>query len=50
MRRQLSDCLIREPSALPIMMVSAKIEGQQGVVELQKELAALVPLLKDKPL
>jgi GTP-binding protein len=49
-RRQLSDCLIREPSALPIMMVSAKVEGQRGVVELQKELAALVPLSKDKPL
>jgi hypothetical protein len=42
-RKQLSDCLVRQPSALPIMLVSAKVEGQQGVLELQKELAALVP-------
>ena len=42
-RKQLSDCLIREPSALPVMMVSAQIQGQAGVLELQKELASLVP-------
>jgi hypothetical protein len=29
------------------MMVSAKREGQRGLMELQKELAALVPRLKD---
>lgn len=42
-RQQLSDSLRRQPSALPIMLVSAQIEGQGGVIELQKELAALVP-------
>jgi hypothetical protein len=42
-RKQLSDCLRREPSSLPIMMVNAKLQGQGGVLELQKELAALVP-------
>lgn len=42
-RKQLSDCLRREPSSLPIMMVNAKVQGQGGVLELQKELAALVP-------
>jgi ATP-dependent protease HslVU (ClpYQ) peptidase subunit len=40
-RQQLSDCLIRQPSALPIMLVSAQIEGQAGVLELQKELAGI---------
>ena len=45
-RQQLSDCLIREPSALPVMLVSAQIEGQAGVLELQKELASLVPSTK----
>ncbi|KAL3942661.1 MAG: hypothetical protein SGBAC_003180 [Bacillariaceae sp.] len=42
-QRQLSDSLIRQPSALPVMLVSAQIEGQRGVLELQKELASLVP-------
>ena len=42
-RKQLSDCLVRQPSALPIMMVSALVEGQAGVLELQKELSALLP-------
>lgn len=52
-KEQLSDCLIREPSQLPIMLVSARagvgynnLVGQKvsgGVLELQKELAALVP-------
>jgi len=41
-RKQLSDSLRRQPSALPIMLVSAQMEGQGGVLELQKELAALV--------
>lgn len=52
-RQQLSDCLRREPSQLPIMLVSARagvgynnvVGGRRmgGVLELQKELAALVP-------
>mmetsp|Transcript_3305 Transcript_3305/g.6183 ORF Transcript_3305/g.6183 Transcript_3305/m.6183 type:complete len:471 (+) Transcript_3305:103-1515(+) len=52
-REQLSDSLKREPSALPVMLVSAKaglgfnnIRGncaKGGILELQKELAALVP-------
>ena len=42
-RRQLSECLIRDPGILPTMVVSAQMEGQAGVLELQKELAALVP-------
>ncbi|CAJ1942228.1 unnamed protein product [Cylindrotheca closterium] len=42
-RQQLSDSLIRQPSALPVMLVSAQMEGQRGVLELQKELASLVP-------
>jgi GTP-binding protein EngB required for normal cell division len=41
-RQQLSACLVREPSALPITLVSAQVEGQAGVLELQKELASLV--------
>jgi GTP-binding protein len=40
--RQLSDCLRRQPSNLPVLLVSVKTE-QRGVLELQKELAALVP-------
>ena len=38
-RQQLSDSLIRQPKMLPEMLVSAQIEGQGGVLELQKELA-----------
>lgn len=41
-QEQLSHSLIRQPSALPVMLVSAQVEGQAGVLELQKELAALV--------
>ncbi len=40
-RQQLSDCLVRQPKLLPEMLVSAQIEGQGGVLELQKELASL---------
>ena len=40
-RQQLSDCLLRQPKLLPEMLVSAQIEGQRGVLELQKELASL---------
>ena len=59
-RQQLSDALAREPSSLPVMLVSARaglgfnnIRGadQQpmgGVLELQKELASLVPMSKVK--
>ncbi|KAL3777227.1 hypothetical protein HJC23_007127 [Cyclotella cryptica] len=53
-RRQLSEFLIREPSSLPVMLVSAlpglgfnNIRNGQplgGVLELQRELAALVPV------
>ncbi len=52
-RQQLSDALIREPSSLPIMICSAKaglgynnVRGEiakGGILEIQKELAALVP-------
>lgn len=42
-QQQLSGSLRRQPSALPIMLVSAQVEGQAGVLELQKELAALLP-------
>jgi len=52
-REQLSDTLRREPSALPVMLVSARaglgfnnIRGNRargGILELQRELAALVP-------
>jgi len=52
-REQLSDSLRREPSALPVMLVSAKaglgfnnVRGNRargGILELQRELAALVP-------
>jgi GTP-binding protein EngB required for normal cell division len=51
-REQLSDCLQREPSHLPVMLVSARagvgfnnLKGNRavgGVLELQKELSALV--------
>jgi GTP-binding protein len=51
-RQQLSDCLQREPSHLPVMLVSARagvgynnLKGGRavgGVLELQKELSALV--------
>jgi len=40
-RKQLSDSLIRQPKILPEMLVSAQMEGQLGVIELQKELASL---------
>ena len=43
--RQLSDCLRRQPSNLPVLFVSVKTE-QRGVIEVQKELAALVPKTK----
>ena len=52
-REELSDLLIREPSSLPVMLVSAKaglgfnnIRGNKslgGILELQRELAALAP-------
>lgn len=52
-RQQLSDTLRRQPSSLPVMLVSAKagvgynavVRGvaQGGVLELQRDLAALVP-------
>ena len=52
-REQLSDILIREPSALPVMLVSSKADlgynniragiAKGGVMEFQQELAALVP-------
>lgn len=57
-RQQLSDALAREPSSLPVMLVSARaglgfnnIRGAEqlpmgGVLELQKELASLVPMSK----
>lgn len=57
-RQQLSDALAREPSSLPVMLVSARaglgfnnIRGADeqpmgGVLELQKELASLVPMSK----
>lgn len=41
-RQQLSDCLKRESANLSIMMVSAQMKGQAGVMELQKELSSLV--------
>ncbi|KAL7539161.1 hypothetical protein ACHAXR_009723 [Thalassiosira sp. AJA248-18] len=53
-RKQLSDFLIREPSSLPVMLVSARaglgfnnIRRETplgGVLELQRELASLVPM------
>lgn len=53
-REQLSDFLIREPSSLPVMIVSARpglgynnVRGDTpmgGVLELQRELASLVPM------
>lgn len=52
-RQQLSDFLIREPSSLPVMLVSARAglgfnnvrneTPMGGVLELQRELASLVP-------
>jgi len=57
-RQQLSDALARETSSLPVMLVSARaglgfnnIRGAEqqpmgGVLELQKELASLVPVSK----
>ena len=54
MRTQLSDFLVREPSSLPVMLVSAragvgfnnirKETPLGGVLELQRELASLVPV------
>jgi GTP-binding protein EngB required for normal cell division len=47
-RQQISDCMRRETSQLPILFVSATQAG--GVLELQKELAALVvPHKKELP-
>jgi GTP-binding protein len=56
-REQLSDCLRREPSGLPVMLVSAKpgvgfnnIRGDRacgGVLELQREIAALAKWPKE---
>jgi GTP-binding protein len=53
-RQQMSEALIREPSGLPVMIVSAKaglgfnnIRGNRacgGILELQREIASLVPL------
>jgi len=53
-RKELSDFLIREPSSLPVMLVSAragvgfnnirKDTPLGGVLELQRELASLVPM------
>lgn len=53
-KRDLSDFLLREPSSLPVMLVSAKpglgfnnVRGGKplgGVLELQRELASLVPM------
>mmetsp|Transcript_7312 Transcript_7312/g.10794 ORF Transcript_7312/g.10794 Transcript_7312/m.10794 type:complete len:449 (-) Transcript_7312:181-1527(-) len=52
-KQELSELLVREPSSLPVMLVSAKpgvgfnnVRRQRvlgGVLELQRELAALVP-------
>jgi GTP-binding protein len=41
-RCQLSEILRREAGSLPVMMVSAQMRGQAGLLELQRELAALV--------
>lgn len=53
-RQQLSDFLIREPSSLPVMLVCAlpglgfnNVRNGKplgGILELQRELAALVPV------
>ena len=40
-REHLSDALRREPSQLPVMLVSA--QHQDGLVELQRELSSLIP-------
>lgn len=55
-KQELSDAFRREPSSLPVMLVSAKAgvgfnnvrqeRARGGVLELQKEVAALVPLPK----
>jgi GTP-binding protein len=55
-KKQLSDCFRREPSTLPVMLVSAKpgvgfdnVRGDRalgGVLELQREIASLAPLSK----
>lgn len=55
-KKQLSDCFRREPSTLPVMLVSAKpgvgfnnVRGDRalgGVLELQREIASLVTLSK----
>ncbi len=55
-RQDFSDALRRQPSSLPIMLVSAKAglgfnnlrnnRACGGILELQRELAALVPVLK----
>ena len=57
-REQLSNSLIREPSSLPVMLCSAKaglgfnnISGEiarGGILEIQRELAALVPYQQQK--
>lgn len=53
-KQQMSEALIREPSSLPVMIVSAKagigynnIRGDRacgGILELQREIASLVPI------
>lgn len=58
-RKQLSDCFRREPSTLPVMLVSAKpgvgfdnVRGDRalgGVLELQREIASLAPQPKRPP-
>lgn len=40
-RQQLSECLARQPSQLPVMLTSTR-GNQGGIVELQRELASLV--------
>mmetsp|Transcript_6060 Transcript_6060/g.8645 ORF Transcript_6060/g.8645 Transcript_6060/m.8645 type:complete len:499 (+) Transcript_6060:145-1641(+) len=55
-RSDFSDALRRQPSALPVMLVSAKAgvgfnnlrsnRARGGILELQRELAALVPSIK----
>ena len=52
-KQQLSDFFVREPGQLPVMLVSARAgigfnnikddRARGGVLELQKELAALIP-------
>ena len=58
-KKQLSDFLLREPSNLPVMVVSARSgvgynnlrneTPMGGVLELQRELASLVPVPRKGP-